>query len=279
MAKETPIQWCDSTANPTMGCDGCELWNSRAKICYAGHLHQRHGGTNKGYSPKFEILTQYPGRMAKAAAWWPDLRGTDRTDKPWMNGLPRLIFVSDMSDALSKDVPFEFLKTEIVDVANSPAGKRHQWLWLTKQAGRMASFDQWLLERFTGWPANLWAGTSITRQATTPRLDNLVKLRAPIKFVSVEPQWEEIDLRPWLHAIQWVIGGGQSGHDALEYDLNWGRSLINQCANFSVPYFQKQLGANVGNETFRLKFKDSHGGDWNEWPADLRVRQFPKVMT
>ena len=27
MSKTTKIQWCDSTVNPTMGCDGCELWN------------------------------------------------------------------------------------------------------------------------------------------------------------------------------------------------------------------------------------------------------------
>ena len=26
MANKTPIQWCDSTVNPAMGCDGCELW-------------------------------------------------------------------------------------------------------------------------------------------------------------------------------------------------------------------------------------------------------------
>jgi hypothetical protein len=28
MAKSTPIQWCDSTVNPVMGCEGCELWPS-----------------------------------------------------------------------------------------------------------------------------------------------------------------------------------------------------------------------------------------------------------
>ena len=24
--KSTKIQWCDSTVNPVMGCNGCELW-------------------------------------------------------------------------------------------------------------------------------------------------------------------------------------------------------------------------------------------------------------
>lgn len=26
MSKNTNIQWCHSTVNPVMGCDGCELW-------------------------------------------------------------------------------------------------------------------------------------------------------------------------------------------------------------------------------------------------------------
>jgi protein gp37 len=29
MSVTTKIQWCDSTCNPTMGCEGCELWNPK----------------------------------------------------------------------------------------------------------------------------------------------------------------------------------------------------------------------------------------------------------
>src|SRR4051812_22958094 len=111
MASQTGIQWCDSTVNPTMGCDGCELWTAKDHSCYAGTLHQRFGGVTPGYAPSFEQVTLYPGRMKKAAAW-PDLTRTKRKDKPWMDNLPRTIFVSDMSDALSKIVTFEFLKQE-----------------------------------------------------------------------------------------------------------------------------------------------------------------------
>ena len=30
--KNTKIQWCHSTINPRMGCDGCELWKPAAAI-------------------------------------------------------------------------------------------------------------------------------------------------------------------------------------------------------------------------------------------------------
>ena len=103
MSVKTKIQWCDGTVNPTMGCDGCEIWSSQIKTCYAGILHTRFGGVTPGYSPSFDEVTLFPGRMAEAAGW-SDLSGKTRKDKPWLNGMPRLTFVSDMSDALSKIV-------------------------------------------------------------------------------------------------------------------------------------------------------------------------------
>jgi len=81
MAKNTAIQWCDSTVNPTMGYDGCELWSKSRKTCYAGVLHTRFGGHTKGYAPTFEQVTEFPGRMADAAVW-SDLRDTVRPNKP-----------------------------------------------------------------------------------------------------------------------------------------------------------------------------------------------------
>ena len=84
MNMKTKIQWCDSTVNPTMGCDGCELWNGERKTCYAGMLHLRYGKNNSGFASTFEDVTQYPGRMQKAARW-SDLTGTSRPGKPWLN--------------------------------------------------------------------------------------------------------------------------------------------------------------------------------------------------
>src|SRR5215203_1821434 len=71
MSITTKIQWCDSTCNPTMGCEGCELWNPKTgeRSCYAGVLHLRYGGVTKGFSPTFDEVTYWPGRMTAAAKW------------------------------------------------------------------------------------------------------------------------------------------------------------------------------------------------------------------
>lgn len=276
MSIKTKIQWCDSTCNPTMGCDGCELWSATRKSCYAGVLHTRFGGATSGYAPTFEQVTEFPGRMAEATAW-ADLLGTKRKEKPWLGNLPRLIFLSDMSDALSASVSFDYLEAEIISNVTGDLGSRHQWLWLTKRPERMAEFSRWLEDRGQSWPRNLWAGTSITTQATTTRIKSLVKVgdKNTIHFLSVEPQIEEISLKAWLPQLDWVIQGGESGHKARPFDISWARSLIEQCRDYGVPYFLKQLGTVVHDRGKRLTFEDAHAGDWLEWPQTLRIREFP----
>jgi protein gp37 len=269
----------DSTCNPTMGCEGCELWNPRTGVrtCYAGVLHTRFGGVTKGYSPTFEELTLWPGRMAEAATW-SDLTGTTRRDKPWLDGLPRLTFVSDMSDALSSMVPFDFLEAEVVAAVTAPEGRRHHWLWLTKRPERMAQFSDRLKAKGVSWPKNLWAGTSITTQATTSRIKHLLRVGDgdTIRFLSVEPQHEAIYVGELLPRLDWVIQGGESGRGAEPFRLEWARDLIRQCKDAGVAYFLKQLGSTVLSKDRRLIFSDGHAGDWSEWPEEVRIRQMPE---
>lgn len=278
MSAKTKIQWCDSTCNPTMGCEGCELWNSTVKKCYAGTLHNRFGGVTVGYAPTFENVTKFPGRTNEAAGW-SDLTRTLRGDKPWLNNYPRLIFVSDMSDALSRSVEFEYLNQQIIQVVTTKAGGRHQWLWLTKRPERMAHFSKWLLETGTKWPANLWAGTSITNQKTTSRIRHLLQVgdECTIRFLSVEPQYEDVHLAEWLPRLDWVIQGGESGFGARPFDINWARSLAADCKSSGVAYFLKQLGAFPTRDGERLNLQNGHGGDWEEWPKDIRLRQLPAL--
>jgi protein gp37 len=183
-----------------------------------------------------------------------------------------------MSDSLSKSVSFEFLEREIIENVESDHGRRHHWLWLTKVPKRMAKFSEWLeARRGRSWPSNLWAGTSITTQATTIRVRDLLQVGndETLRFLSVEPQWEAIDLSQWLPHLDWVIQGGESGSAAKPFHLEWARDLLKLCRKHKVPYFLKQLGLKVFEEGEQVALEASHGGDWTEWPKDLRVREFP----
>lgn len=87
--------------------------------------------------------------------------------------------------------------------------------------------------------------------------------------------------------LDWIIVGGESGPGARPFDLAWARETISQCRAAKVPCFVKQLGQMTVNSsevigpwpvspgTF-LRWSARKGGDPSEWPADLRVREFPQ---
>lgn len=291
MGKETKIEWCDSTVNPTdFQCCGCELWNNTTKDCYAGRFAERRAG--KGAFDKPIVLK--PDRMA-AAAKWSDLRGTKRKDKPWLDGRRRVIFVGDMADTLQPDVPFEYLRQEVILKVCSNNGRRHIWMWLTKQSKRLVEFAGWLEGTGIPWPENLWPGVSVTSNRVTWRVDDLLKIKSAHRFISYEPAWEYVDFSRWTCAseitefgkgpcpslkIEMIIMGGQSGAGAREhyFDLAWARDTKEVCEEDQVNFFLKQIGSNPHCECGELPHKiHPKGGDWSEWPKDLRVRQFPEV--
>jgi protein gp37 len=253
----------------------------RIFICYAHQQHLMRGSditnpdkrTNPGYARQFEIVTEYPGRVADAAMK-SDLCGTAHKKKPWLDFLPRMIFVSDMADALSERIDFSYLKKEIVDVAASTRGSQHIWLWLTKMPKRMAEFGQWLPSQGSRWPDNLVAMTSVTSTKTITRAHLLKAVPSRFKGLSVEPLWEDVTLP--LEGIDWCIVGGQSGHGSKPFDLAWAENLIEQCKASGTAFFMKQLGAEPMADGKRIELPDAHGGEWAEWPAHLRIREMPR---
>ncbi|MCD0462173.1 DUF5131 family protein [Roseiconus lacunae] len=302
MARFTKIQWCDSTANPVQGCGGCELRNAVASMCYAGALTDRYGKSNPGFADQFERPELKPGKMAEAARW-PDLSDkarnrvlkadgrVSREAKPWLSGLPRHIFVSDMGDALTEKgfahfngkpvtnkTLFRFLREEVIDVVTSPNGLRHQWLWLTKRPQRLHAFADYAIGQET-WPANLWVGTSVTNKASLSRIDSLCKFRGKevTKFISAEPLWEQVSLEKHLRRLHWLIIGGESGRKrkSAPFDCTWAESLIEECQGADVPVFVKQIGGNPLHHGDAIDVSSSHGDVMSEWPKSIRLRQMP----
>lgn len=279
MSKDTKIQWCDSTLNLQMGCDGCELWTGDVRKCYAGNQTARYGG-QKGYPESFDKPKIFPERLDEALKW-KDLTGTDRPEKPWLNGLPRIIFLNDMGDTFSKHLDLMWMQPFMARMAASP----HQWLVLTKRPSRFVQFSE-----ACPLPPNVWPGTSVTSNKSLPRIAQLAKVKGGgPKFVSVEPMWEAIDFdsEPASREMKWIIFGGESGSgpDLKRCALDWIHAGLLWCCNRGVPSFVKQLGsapivfednpAHLRPLARRFDLKDGHGGDWSEWPEDLRVRQMP----
>lgn len=142
-------------------------------------------------------------------------------------------------------------------------------------------------ERGELYRRNVWIGTSISDQETadnwTPGLAFLGDL-APVRFLSAEPLVGPIDFSMRFDGtggsalnfagVNLVIVGGESGPGARPCSVEWVRDIVRQCAEANVACFVKQLGSNV--EPF-ICLADPKGGNPDEWPKDLRVRQMPEV--
>ena len=255
--------------------------------CYAAKLHLNKGQNlekpdyngHTGYAPIFESVTEFLGRCDKTAKL-KDLLGVTEKRSVWKANLPRLIFVSDMGDAMSGLKQFPFLKRDLIPAITSDEGKRHIWMWLTKRPLRLADFA----DEIGGLPDNVCAMTTLTGSdhQNLKRLADLKKVKAHIRGLSIEPLWERISPKHLdLTGIDWVIVGAESGSGNLTrpFDLAWAEELRDHCRKKRVAFFLKQLGRKPLSIGETLTLRDSHGGDWDEWPDEsLKVREFPKAF-
>lgn len=162
------------------------------------------------------------------------------------------------------------------------------------------------------WPLpNVWLGvTAENQEQADERIPILLDTPAAVRFVSYEPalgpvkftfqindDWQLDALRGEAVTsidgstapggrLDWVIVGGESGPHARPFDIQWARDTVTQCQAAGVPVFVKQLGRHpyysdgiaLGGRQNRIYMHQEHkkGGDVSEWPADLRVQEFPR---
>jgi len=115
------------------------------------------------------------------------------------------------------------------------------FLLLTKRPGNVQKYipQSWI----TDPPVNIMIGTSIVNQETADRdTQKLIDGYYGWKFLSVEPQLEDINFKPeLLQSVEWVIQGGESGHKRRPFDVAWAYNLKQQCADAETGYFFKQI--------------------------------------
>lgn len=150
------------------------------------------------------------------------------------------------------------------------------------------------------WPLpNVHLGVSVEDQpAADARIPLLLQCPAAVRFVSYEPALGPVDFSPFISdniqdregraAPFWLIVGGESGPNARPFDVAWARSTIEQCRAGGAACFVKQVGAHPwdgpgslwgAEPTMRrgvIRLADRAGADPSEWPADLRVQEFPE---
>lgn len=258
MAQNSKIEWTTHTNNLWWGCvpvhEGCDN-------CYAAALSNRWGndlwGNNKPRKEikkafndfqKYQQLAKQKGEVHRVFVG--SMMDVFEKPMPLVNneGLPLL----DWSDG--SNITTDYLLQKFFDEV-VPFTPNLLHLLLTK---RETNINKRIPESWKVTPpANVIFGASVVNQKTFDRVTENLKAVKGKKFLSMEPQIGSIKLGK-LSGIDWIIQGGESGPHKRPFNIDWARSVRDECAQLGIPYFFKQID----------KIQNI--------PDDLMIRQFPK---
>lgn len=280
MSESTTIGWTDATFNPWWGC--VEV-SRECDNCYARVWARRTGK---------QVWGKHSPRRAASEAYW-RLPFTKLRAKADELGRPCRVFCASMADVFETHPDLPPLRERLWDVI-----ERTPWIdWqlLTKRPRSVQLMAPW----GDDWPANVWIGTSIGAPEHTWRADVLREIPAAVRFISAEPLLGDLfsGKRPLsLAGVHWLIVGGESGGKARPFALEHCRALMAAARAERTATFIKQLGAKPVEWVYEryasdaaiqaadaprvpvdtpLKLRHPKGEDMDEWPDDLRVRDFP----
>lgn len=278
MGRDSGIQWTDHTFNPWMGCarvsPGCE--HCYAETLVTGRMKLPVWGPAKTTERKRTAESNWK----KPLAW-------DRAAAK--TGKRARVFCASLADVFEDHPSLAAWRTDLFALIERTP--HLDWQLLTKRPENLLRVlpAAWLASP----RPNVWLGTTVEdQQRARERIPRLRRVPASRHFLSCEPLLEGLSLAPYLDTsdlhdeaarghlaspIDWVIVGGESGPGARPFNVGWARSLVAQCRAAGVPVFVKQFGARPFDGAGTVALRDSHGGDLAEWPADLRVREFPAV--
>lgn len=240
--EQSKIEWTDHTFNCWWGCqkvsEGC-------KNCYAEtldnryHHEQPHWGSGSSRKPMSENYWKQPIKWNEAAK---------------AAGRPAMVFCASMADVFEGHPDTLPHLSRLFDLIE--ATPHLIWQLLTKRPENIRTLTafKWP-ERL---PSNIWLGTSVENQEMAEkRIPELISsVSAKRLFLSMEPLLGPVDLSKvkiklpgtgdteWhaLPAIDWIIVGGESGHNARIMQNGWVQSIRDQCYKNNVPFFFKQWG-------------------------------------
>lgn len=277
MAQQSKIQWTDATWNIARGCTKVD---ADCKFCYM----YRQSLNSTRYVPNQVIRTKTVFNL------------------PLKLEYPSKIFTSSLTDFFHEDI--DSYRDEAWEIIRKCP--QHTFQILTKRPERI---NQCLPEDWgQGWD-NVWLGTSVgSQKAADVRVPLLLKVPAKIRFLSIEPLHAEVNLThmdvelagdkewcfinclsgkhddmarpcPPVPTVDWVIVGGESGNENGKYkyrpcNIEWIERIVTDCQKNDTAVFVKQLGTHLSKA---MKLNDRHGGDIEEFPDHLKVRQFPEL--
>lgn len=240
--------------NPITGClNGCEYCYAR-KLAW-GRLKTRYlANTNRApYHPHIAGFVKAGKMNPFYPRLWEDRLGLPIEHPTPMRPAKRKgIFVCDMSDLFGFGIPESWTEQVMTTIKLCPY---HRFYLLTKQPQNLA--------RFSPFPPNVWCGvTAITNALLLLAIGQLEKIKAKVKFLSIEPLLYELDGFKFAinSNIDLVIIGALTGTKqelsclklsaeltlmpcgkkwSLQPKIEWVREIVEACDRAGVKVFLK----------------------------------------
>jgi protein gp37 len=251
---ETSIEWTDATWNPVVG---CTVLSAGCTNCYAMRMAARLDAMGVA---KYKGLTR---RSGGRSVWTGKVRVDEKSlDVPKAWSKPRKVFVNSMSDLFHEDVPVDFIERVWQVMKDTP---RHTYQILTKRPERMADVLSKVPFEVL---SNVWLGTSVEDGRVLHRLDDLRRVPAAIRFVSLEPLIGSVAGGD-LTDIHWAIVGGESGPRAREMKSEWVQEIQDMCRRSETAFFFKQWGGVRPKSGGR----ELNGREWNQYPDTTPISE------
>ncbi len=241
MGEQSKIEWTDHTFNPWWG---CEKVSPACDRCYAEATANRWGAKLWGKDA--------PRKTMQDSYWRKPIIWNRHAEE---EGVRKLVFCASMADVFEDREDVEASRARLWRLIAETQSL--DWLLLTKRPENIKRLSIWPDPA----PYNVWIGATAENQRRyRERVRHLAGVSARKSFLSLEPLLEPIDLIPECadyKRINWIIVGGETGPGARHMDPDWARSIRDQCADYGIAFFMKQM-------TNRAPI-----------PQDLMIRQFP----
>lgn len=252
MGETTSISWTDHSFNCWWGCTrvspGCEN-------CYAETFDKRVGGDHWG--------PLKPRRLMSEHYWNEPIRWDRKAQKA---GTRSKVFCASMADIMDDEAPSGQRERlwELIDKTPNLI-----WQLLTK---RPQNYERYLPKEFKH--NNVWYGTTAENQEyydiRYPIVCELAIERGGVCWISYEPALGPLSiikspLSGFYYNVppDWIIFGGESGHNRRPMQQKWLEDLRDECDEFDVSLFVKQFAALTPEQGKKLI------------PANLLIQEFP----
>lgn len=260
----TGIPYVDETINPWVGCTkiraGC-------LNCYAERCAYRLAAMRQENYKRVLDGRKWNGKIGYQMEQLQKLNNWHK---------PRRILVGSMTDIFHEKVPF----CEIVRVFDAMyENTQHTFLITTKRPDRALELARY--HKLIHWPDHIWMGISCSTQRDLDEMGPILfDIPASHYWLSAEPLLENLNVEIWvspfrvvdhgqgavelddLPIFEHVVIGCESGPQRRPCNIEWVRSIVQQCKEADVAVYVKQL--DLGGKV---------ATDPKDFPEDLRIRE------